>query len=306
MTATASNSEEVVLLPSAGETIVSILTTPAFPAGAGAVILAGGRYEQSSGRNQVGRRLAVALADAGIHSIRLDYRGVGDSTGELAEFALHRPNISDAVAALDQLSERGVRRAALIGDCFGARTALATAARDPRCQALVLVSLPWRNLTRGNRKAAVASSELSVGKILRKGATRRVLTSLGDPTARRVYAQMLASKITLLHAKLRRRLTRSDLEPWVSQQVLSQLDDAAHRHLPTLIIYGEGPLEEYSHDYESARRSRIVSRIMNSQTIEVRSLPQPIAGYRNVQSQRDVIAMSCNWLSDRFRRDEGS
>jgi exosortase A-associated hydrolase 1 len=85
-------------------------------------------------------QLARALAGAGHVSLRLDYRGMGDSEGRMRSF---EEVGDDIMAALDFLCvQRGVRSAMLWGLCDAASSALMFGSRDPRIAAMVLAN-PW-------------------------------------------------------------------------------------------------------------------------------------------------------------------
>jgi alpha/beta superfamily hydrolase len=97
----------------------------------GVVLLTGGNYTRSH-RNRMWVTAARVLAEAGFPSIRVDYHGVGDSTGR-ARFDMEEPFVEDAVAAADFLTEAtGVSRLTFLATCFGGRTAMAAAARHEK------------------------------------------------------------------------------------------------------------------------------------------------------------------------------
>jgi uncharacterized protein len=90
--------------------------------------------------NKVAFRAAAALNDAGLTSLRINFRGVGQSTGEHDE---GRGEQDDARAALDYLSQRypGMR-IVLCGFSFGARVGLDVGINDPRVAYLIGIGTP--------------------------------------------------------------------------------------------------------------------------------------------------------------------
>ncbi len=96
-------------------------------AGGPAVLLcypAGSEYENS---HRTCVHLADGLARAGLHTLRFDYFGCGDSEGEFEEARLEGW-LGDIAAAAEQLrSGSGVERIALVGIRFGAALALLAA-----------------------------------------------------------------------------------------------------------------------------------------------------------------------------------
>jgi exosortase A-associated hydrolase 1 len=106
----------------------------------GVVVVVGGpQYRVGSHRQFV--LLARALARAGYPVLRFDYRGMGDSEGELKGF---EHAASDMRCAIDALLARvpQLREVVLWGLCDGASAACFYAAGDARVRALALLN-PW-------------------------------------------------------------------------------------------------------------------------------------------------------------------
>jgi alpha/beta superfamily hydrolase len=123
------------------ESLVGTFVEPVAGRGdVGALILNCGGYHLACGPLGLWSRLASKLASLGVPSLRLSYRGVADSSGEIDDFDLSRPLVEDMEAARAALAERGFRRQILIGGCLGARTVCAGRLED--VVGLGLVSLP--------------------------------------------------------------------------------------------------------------------------------------------------------------------
>lgn len=103
------------------------------------VIVGGPQYRVGSHRQFV--LLARTLAQAGYPVLRFDYRGMGDSEGELRGF---EHVASDVRCAIDALLERvpQLRAVVLWGLCDGASAACFYAASDARVRGLALLN-PW-------------------------------------------------------------------------------------------------------------------------------------------------------------------
>ncbi|MCC6245608.1 MAG: alpha/beta fold hydrolase [Gemmatimonadaceae bacterium] len=84
------------------------------------------------------KQLAVRLADAGIHVMRFDYFGTGDSAGAASEASLDRwvRDIADAADELRALS--GVSRLSAVGMRLGAALATRAVAQGLRVHDLIL------------------------------------------------------------------------------------------------------------------------------------------------------------------------
>lgn len=98
--------------------------------------------------NKVVFQAAKALLEAGYATLRINFRGVGRSTG------VHdggRGEVEDARVALDWLLERHapVGRVLVAGFSFGAAVAIQLAGSDPRIQRLIAIGTPVRALDAG-------------------------------------------------------------------------------------------------------------------------------------------------------------
>src|ERR1041385_8933292 len=129
MDAVMSYEEYPVFVPMGSEHLCAVVCVPA--AGledVGVILLTGGNCTRIH-RNRMWVRAARRLAASGFPSVRLDYRGVGDSTG-VARFDMETPFDADAIAAGEFLRRAtGVSRLMTVATCFGGRSAIAAAAR---------------------------------------------------------------------------------------------------------------------------------------------------------------------------------
>jgi alpha/beta superfamily hydrolase len=84
-------------------------------------------------------RTAKVLADAGIESLRFNFRGVGASEGAHDH---GEGEVLDYGAALEALTARGRSPLLAAGYSFGAVAALRSGARDPRVRAICCIGFP--------------------------------------------------------------------------------------------------------------------------------------------------------------------
>ncbi|HEX3597371.1 MAG TPA: alpha/beta fold hydrolase, partial [Polyangiaceae bacterium] len=87
------------------------------------------------------RYLAEGLAAAGFPTLRLDYDGTGDSSGDDTDPGRVPAWLDSIEAGVRELQSRGARRVALVGVRFGALLAAEYAKRNP-VHALVLIAPP--------------------------------------------------------------------------------------------------------------------------------------------------------------------
>ena len=82
--------------------------------------------------HRVMRQLAIRLASAGIHTLRFDFFGTGDSAGEMVDADLGTWEADIELAIEELLDIVGSARLTLIGLRLGATLAARVAARRPR------------------------------------------------------------------------------------------------------------------------------------------------------------------------------
>lgn len=123
-----------------GEQLAAVLHASATHSEVGVVIVVGGpQYRVGSHRQFV--LLARALSASGIPTLRFDYRGMGDSGGEVRGF---ERVANDIRASIDALIARapGVKKVVLWGLCDGATASSFYAPGDARVAGVVLLN-PW-------------------------------------------------------------------------------------------------------------------------------------------------------------------
>jgi uncharacterized protein len=120
--------EAILKEPRGGEALGAALVLHPHPLGGGTM------------HNKVVFRAAAALNDAGLVTLRLNFRGVGASTGAHDE---GRGETEDALAGLDYLTEHYPHLSVtLAGFSFGARVGIEVGIRDPRVQNLISIGTP--------------------------------------------------------------------------------------------------------------------------------------------------------------------
>lgn len=87
-------------------------------------------------------RIATALAERGIATLRFDFTGLGGSDGEFANTGFSS-NVDDLVAAADHLRASGRPPSLLIGHSLGGAAALAAAERIPEVRAVAVIAAPF-------------------------------------------------------------------------------------------------------------------------------------------------------------------
>jgi exosortase A-associated hydrolase 1 len=136
----------------AGQWLIGILELPDSPLPRGVLIVTGGpQYRVGSHRQFV--LLARTLAAAGIPVMRFDYRGMGDSGGEVRDFEQVQADLESAVAHFFR-TVPALRELVLWGLCDGASAAAFHAARDCRICGLVMLN-PWVRTAQGQARTTL-------------------------------------------------------------------------------------------------------------------------------------------------------
>ncbi|MBV7534779.1 hydrolase 1, exosortase A system-associated [Duganella sp. sic0402] len=192
--------------------LFGILHVPDEPWTRGVLVVTGGpQYRVGSHRQFV--LLARHLAEQGIPVMRFDYRGMGDSEGEMRGFEDIQDDLEAAVGeffnAMPQLKEL-----VLWGLCDGATAAAFHAANDPRITGLVMAN-PWVRTAHGEARSTLRHYYLQRildrefwRKLARGGfSLSRALGSFGQLTvaAARPTAQVESLPERLYHALQRFR-----------------------------------------------------------------------------------------------------
>src|SRR6266705_2599940 len=158
-----------------------VSATIAVPDGAprGLVLMLTGTGAPRSHRFQLWTRVARALGERGLASVRLDYLGIGDSTGSTHEVALQGTTDIRAAQAIARfgLEVLGIDRLAVAGNCSGATTALSVAAEMPECVGAVCILTRVLNPSPVNR-IVIGARRSKLAAIVRSNA---LLDRLAEP-----------------------------------------------------------------------------------------------------------------------------
>lgn len=176
-------SERAFVFACAQEQILGILAEPVAAGTTGVLIIVGGpQYRVGSHRQFL--LLSRALAAAGYPVMRVDYRGMGDSSGDQRSFEAVDDDIAASIAAFCQACPQ-LERVVLWGLCDAATAALLYwhRTRDVRLGGLVLLN-PWarseatlarthikhyyvQRLSQGEFWCKLLSGRLGIGRALR-------------------------------------------------------------------------------------------------------------------------------------------
>lgn len=133
-----------------GDRLIGIIAQPAQPIETGVVVIVGGPQYRAGSHRQF-TLLARQLAEQGIASIRFDYRGMGDSEGDMRNFEAIDADIK---AAIDSFTTQtpAIKQIVLWGLCDAASAALYYGHTDPRVKGMILLN-PWVHTEAGAARA---------------------------------------------------------------------------------------------------------------------------------------------------------
>ena len=225
-------------------------------AGRRAALMAHGLQGDKNEYKDTLAHLADRLEAAGAASLRIDFRGHGDSARPLSEFTL-ATQIQDLAAAVRWLAERGHSELTLFGYSFGAPPTLALACLYPeharRCVLLSPVTdyrssfvepnTPWNREHFGRERLLAGIREggipLEEGYTLSPAALTEML--LCDIPA---LARAAACPIAIFHGDCDRYVAHADSEALCRQ--------GGHIRLHTMPQTGHGPTDFATDSMDSA------------------------------------------------------
>jgi pimeloyl-ACP methyl ester carboxylesterase len=133
-----------VFVPFRREHLATVFTAPD-DSPRGLVLLLTGAGAARSHRFQMWTRTARELARHGLASARLDYEGMGDSTGDVSDWNWSIvPELQEQALAVAEAGKRtlGVDRVGVAGNCLGSLLSLYLAAAMPDCVGSVGILTP--------------------------------------------------------------------------------------------------------------------------------------------------------------------
>jgi pimeloyl-ACP methyl ester carboxylesterase len=281
------------------EAILSVLTRPVGTAnGVGVIFLNGGHGGSSSGKNRIYTRMAADLAQRGYHSLRIEWHGIGDSTGAVDEYIMDEPFLDEAFGAAQVLRDEGCDRIAIYGECFGARTAVVAAADMPDLVALYLVTLVLRDGAVSEQNPQRLVDNMPTSEFLKRIGKLR---HLGDAKRRKLYADIIRNKVRQVVRGARNRSAGSKLAPWVGTQVVTGLEGLGTRGVPVHLVYGDSYWDPHRYDFEEVQDDL---EPMRHDCIDSEVVDEMIAGYRTLSIQDRLVPMPGEWF-DQVIADRG-
>jgi dienelactone hydrolase len=276
--------EYPVFVPFGDEHLAAVVAVPDEPVD-GLVLLTTGTGAPRSHRFQVWARTARRMAERRIASVRMEYLGIGDSTGRMLQPSLGDQRRDQAVAvARFALEAVGTDRLAVAGNCSGSIVALDVAAEMQECRGAVLILPRLIRPTglgravigsRGGRLSAAVRSNRAVYGALRKAISPYLRGESGRNVPMPTIAQAIERAVG--HARLLFVYAERDSDVYLQRSVAV---------LPSLV-----------EDLPSGRRDQV----------EVRLVPfGPLSGFESIEAQDGTIELVADWVEACFREAVGT
>ncbi len=294
-----STSERPVRFSAGDDEIFGVFTEPLVtPRGIGVVLC-----NATSDRNRFIVRFARRLAGAGFHVLRFDYQGFAESSGRLTGTGLkhamitltspQEPFTRNLLGAVSEMRRRGVQRIAVVGRCFGARTALSGLRQIPDLVGMALLSLPLH----GGGDAQHPTTRWALDEVrsaARLGVGMRVLRGMFNPRRRERWMRKVRAAAGQL---LKRPAATGDGQAaaaWVSEAVVGAARDALDRGVPLLFVYGR--LESVYRDFQQAQAGPLAFLGSAGDRVTVALFDGPANNLTNLKIQEDVMNRTQEWL----------
>jgi|CZKH01.1.fsa_nt_gi exosortase A-associated hydrolase 1 len=269
--------------------LYGILHHPSQPSDCGVLLLAG-RPALRSGRHRLFVLLARAWAESGTPVMRFDYRGSGDSEGEMGTLEQTHVDISAAIDAF-QSSMPGLQEVVLWGQCGGAADAILYAPQDSRVTGVVLAN-PWLY---GSRVRTLAALHRRGSQYLWK--FRRMLSGSANSTLKtnpmeEPYPADGADVAVPLATSEVEQTYRSYRAPDVSRRLANSLEEFRGRVL--VILSGkDAGAQAFKRTASLSFRWR---RILSSPRVRREELPEANHSFRRPEWCGAAAAFTLEWL----------
>ncbi|MDB5758085.1 MAG: hydrolase 1, exosortase system-associated [Burkholderia sp.] len=284
--------ERGISFPCEGCWLYGVLSIPpaSSPQPTRGVVLVVGGPQYRVGSHRQFTLLARELAQQGIPVLRFDYRGMGDSEGEIRDFL---DVDADLRAAIDAFAAElpAIRDVVLWGLCDAASAAMLYSHQDPRVTGLVLLN-PWARTEEGAARAYLKHYYLS--RLTQPGLWRKIAKGQFD------YAAAARSFLNLCANALRRRKPSvADSAPAPSVAQLPSLPErmltgfARFQGRSLIIISGADLTGREFLDMAAAPAWR---KEMRSKRVSRQTLPQADHTFSRPDWRDQVAQWTAEWL----------
>lgn len=253
---------ESIILENQGQKIFGILHRPFSQSKCPAILICHGLAGNKTGKSRLYVFLSQKLAENGIASLRIDFRGSGDSEGDLSEMTLET-EVSDglqALAFLKHFPHIDPKRIGLFGRSVGGMVALIAARRYGQIKSLATWATPFDTHQWEEQWEVAHAPQTSQEQRL------SMMRFNGQLPSYTFFKQLFACRIT---------------------DELAALD-----HIPLLNIHGE---KDQIVTVEHALRYKKLREHAKARSEFIR-LPGSDHDFSHLQEQQIAIDKTCHWF----------
>lgn len=291
--------EQPVFFPAGGDMLFGIHTRPTGEdRRVGIVLVQGGdTVNVSMHRNALAVRLSRELAAEGYHTLRFDYHGLGESTGQITRLHLHHPFTDDVEGAAAYLRGQGLDDLVLVGACFGSRTALSAAPAVEGVRAVLMATPPSAGYDRTEAQGERMARSRSLGDYFKSALKPQTIKDMvADRQLRSHYFKLGRKKLAQVARRAVGKVQRRDELDWVSPMLLDPLDTMVERGVPVLVVYGtDDPLLGEFKRAMAGRLGAIMDRSAGGVTLH-ESTPGVMHGFPSVPVQEAFAGLMKSWI----------
>jgi len=307
LSAAAKEPETIVQFEGTDAPILGILHTPTHRQLGVCVIMLNSGQQSRVGPGRLYVRAARELADAGVHALRVDLAGVGDSVCEnpATHFDGHRP---DEVRAAVRYARNHLESHAIVlhGLCAGARVAIKAAEDDPDVDGVLAWSVPIYSASpdmpqsphEPDDRVSAAVARANAARLLRFILTLRFLRP-GWWKRQFPGGRGVGDECRRVARSLYRFVIRSD--PMKHENPFLRATEgylAEHRRI--LFVYGD--LDQLSYQEFRDRFPKLEDTESGVQGCAL--VPGGTHTFSSYASQARAIDLSRRWIEAQFRRAE--
>ncbi|MFC3695239.1 alpha/beta hydrolase family protein [Chenggangzhangella methanolivorans] len=228
--------------------LFGVLCEPETPRAGPAIVFANAGRDYHVGWARTTIDQARAFARMGLASLRIDTAGVGDSPatpGFSDEILYSDEQVTDTVAAVEELARQGYDRVGLVGRCSGAYAVFHAACRDARVTDLVMINTerfvwdPRENIHEALRYAHRSIGDFGATLWRRNGLSRLLKGQLRVVPAAKYVIQRMIRKASVRLAPVLGGLTP---EAKIYREVHRRFQALADRKTNVWIVYSVGDL----------------------------------------------------------------
>ncbi len=273
--------EVAVTFECEAQSLIGIVHRAAGEVNTGVLIVVGGpQYRVGSHRQFL--LLARYLAQNGIPTMRFDYRGMGDSEGELRTF---EDVESDIRAAIDCFFEQcpDLKSVVLWGLCDAATAAAFYAYQDARVSGLVLLN-PWVHSEEGEAKAYL--KHYYVQRLFEKAFWKKIISGKFN----------LVSSLTSLWEKVSQSRGKQSDADEASLSLSEQMYNAINRFDGAVNIILSGDDLTAAEFQLVVNESKAWQRLLEEKAVGVHRMPSANHTFSTKVWRDEVAAQTLKWV----------